>query len=205
MTPRRRRGLRDQDHRTLAARRRSAAGGGGVRRHRSSSPGLFGSAGSTRQSGGGGQAAEALAELQANDLWERHGAAAYALARALLGNDVAAAKAVELGMTHVAGSGEGASPNDVRRALARHVYTHSRELSDETAWTLRLPASMVWLGQLAELQRACLALCVFGGHTHREAAALIGVSPATVARSLTSGLRELGVLSTGDGPATATG
>jgi DNA-directed RNA polymerase specialized sigma24 family protein len=50
---------------------------------------------------------------------------------------------------------------------------------------------MVWLGQLVELQRACLALCVFGGFTHREAAELIGVPPNTVAELLTAGLREL--------------
>ena len=56
---------------------------------------------------------------------------------------------------------------------------------------------MVWLGQLAQLQRACLALCVFGGLTHREAADLLDVPPSTVAELLTAGLRELGRLAAG--------
>ena len=60
-----------------------------------------------------------------------------------------------------------------------------------------LPPVMVWLGQLAQLQRACLALCVFGGLTHREAADLLGVPPSTVAELLTAGLRELGHLAAG--------
>ena len=60
-----------------------------------------------------------------------------------------------------------------------------------------LPPVMVWLGQLAHLQRACLALCVFGGLTHREAADLLDVPPSTVAELLTAGLRELGQLAAG--------
>jgi DNA-directed RNA polymerase specialized sigma24 family protein len=67
----------------------------------------------------------------------------------------------------------------------------------ETPRTLRLPPSMVWLGQLAQLQRACLALCLFGGHTHREAASLLGVPSMTVAGLLTSGLKDLGLLAAG--------
>jgi len=46
-------------------------------------------------------------------------------------------------------------------------------------------------------QRASLALCVFGGLTHREAAALLDVPPGTVAALLTAGLRELGRLAAG--------
>ena len=60
-----------------------------------------------------------------------------------------------------------------------------------------LPPVMVWVSQLARLQRASLALCVYGGLTHREAAALLDVPPSTVADLLTAGLRELGRLSAG--------
>ena len=56
---------------------------------------------------------------------------------------------------------------------------------------------MVWLGELAQLQRAGLALCVFGGHTYREAAGLLGLPPTTVAELLTSALREVNRLTTG--------
>ena len=66
-----------------------------------------------------------------------------------------------------------------------------------------LPPVMTWLAQLAQLQRACLALCVFGGHTHREAADLLDVAPTTVAELLTAGLHELGNLAAA-GPTTAT-
>ncbi len=60
-----------------------------------------------------------------------------------------------------------------------------------------LPPAMVWVSQLARLQRASLALCVFGGLTYREAAALLDVPPVTVADLLTAGLRELGRLAAG--------
>jgi hypothetical protein len=55
-----------------------------------------------------------------------------------------------------------------------------------------MPSAMVWVNQLGQLQRACLALCLFGGHTYREAAALLGVAPSTAAALLTSGLTDIG-------------
>jgi DNA-directed RNA polymerase specialized sigma24 family protein len=82
--------------------------------------------------------------------------------------------------------------------MARHVYRHSQNLSADTSRTLRMPPAMVWISQLARLQRSCLALCLFGGHTHREAAALLGVTPTTAAGLLTSGLTELGRLAASD-------
>jgi len=90
------------------------------------------------------------------------------------------------------------SAREARRTLARHVYRRSLELSADTSRTLQIPPAMVWISQLAQLQRACLALCMFGGHTHREAAALLGVPPTTVAALLTSGLTELGRLAAGE-------
>ena len=84
------------------------------------------------------------------------------------------------------------STEDARRSWARHVYRHSQELAGETSGTPHLPPVMVWLGQLAQLQRACLALCVFGGHTYREAADLLDVPPSTVADLLTAGLQRAG-------------
>ena len=90
------------------------------------------------------------------------------------------------------------SADDARRSLARHVYWRTEELASERTRTLRLPPAMVWIGQLAQLQRTCLALCLFGGLTHREAAALVGLSPMAVAGLLTSGLKELGQLAGGE-------
>ena len=121
---------------------------------------------------------------QLEDLWDRHGTSVFTLARVLLCDETAAAQAVTLGMTDLARSAGSASTNDAHRSWARHVYWRSQELAGETTRTsLLVPPAMVWLGQLAELQRACLALCLFGGHNYREAAGLLGVPPRTVANS----------------------
>jgi DNA-directed RNA polymerase specialized sigma24 family protein len=135
------------------------------------------------------------------DLWDRHGGSAYALACALLGDEVAAAETVRLAMTDLARSIRGVSTEEARGCLVRHVYRHTQEPADEMPGAVLLPPVMVWVSQLARLQRASLALCVFGGLTHREAAELLDVPPSTVADLLTAGLRELGRLSVG---ATAT-
>ena len=143
----------------------------------------------------------AVTRQELEDLWDRHGGSAYALACALLGNEVAAAEAVRLAIADLARSHRGMSTQEARRCLVRQVYRHAREPAAETSGAVLLPPVMVWVSQLARLQRASLALCVFGGLTHREAAALLDVPPSTVADLLTAGLRELGRLTAG---ATAT-
>ena len=131
----------------------------------------------------------------AEDLWDLHGKSIYCARAPLLCDEAAATQAVTLGMTDFARSTESVSAKDARRSMARHVYWRSQELAGETSKRmLQLPPAMVWLGQLAQLQRACLALCIFGGHTYREAAGLLGVPPKTVAELLTAGLREVGRL-----------
>ena len=104
-------------------------------------------------------------------------------------------------MADLARSTRGVSTEEARRFLARHVYRHARSPPARRPAQVPLPPVMVWVSQLAQLQRASLALCVFGGLTHREAAALLDVPPSTVADLLTAGLRELGRLAAG---ATAT-
>lgn len=116
----------------------------------------------------------------------------YALACTLLGDRAAAVQAVTLGMSDIARSTSAASSNDAHRSWGRHVYWRSQELAGERSRTPpHLPPAMVWLSQLAQLQRACLALCLFGGHSHHEAAELLGIPPMTVADLLTTGLREV--------------
>jgi DNA-directed RNA polymerase specialized sigma24 family protein len=137
-------------------------------------------------------AAGAVTRRKLEDLWDRHGGSAYALACALLGNEAAAAEAVRLAMADLARSDRGGSTQEARRCVVRHVHRHTREPARETSGAVPLPPVMVWVSQLARLQRACLGLCYFGGLTHREAAALLGVPPGTVADLLTAGLRELG-------------
>lgn len=133
-----------------------------------------------------------LALLQLEEAWERHGRSVYALACTLLGDREAAAKAVTLGITDLARSDHRGSASDIRRCMARHVYWRTQELTALEPTAFHLPPAMAGLSRLAQLQRACLALCVFGGHTYREAAAVLGVPPATVAELLTAGLREMG-------------
>jgi DNA-directed RNA polymerase specialized sigma24 family protein len=145
--------------------------------------------------------AGAVTRRELEELWDRHGGSVYALACALLGNEVAAAEVVRLAMADLARSVRGVSAEETRRCLVRQVYRHTQGHAGETSGAVMLPPVMVWVSQLARLQRASLALCVFGGLTHREAAALLDVPPSTVADLLTSGLRELGRLAAG---ATAT-
>jgi len=135
-------------------------------------------------------------------VWDRHGGSVYALACALLGDEAAAVRTVTLAMVDLALSTDAEPDEETLRVLARRVYRHSQEVPMAPSGMPHLPPVMGWLGQLAQLQRACLALCVFGGHTRREAADLLDVSPSTVAELLTAGLRELGHLA-GGGAATS--
>lgn len=141
--------------------------------------------------------ADAYTASQLENVWDRHGGSVYALACALVGDDAAAGRAVALAMIDLALSTRTESPEDALRPLAAHVYRRCQEVSGEPFGRSQLPPVMAWLGNLAQLQRACLALCVFGGHTHREAADLLGVPAETVAEMLTTGLRELGHLAAG--------
>lgn len=141
--------------------------------------------------------AGAVTRRELEDLWDHHGGSAYALACALTGNQVAAAEAVRLAMADLAPSIRGVSTEEARRRLVHHVYRHTQEPAGETSGAVLLPPVMEWVSQLARLQRASLSLCVFGGLTHREAAALLDVPPSTVAELVTAGLRELGRLAAG--------
>ena len=81
-------------------------------------------------------------------------------------------------MADLARSIRGVSTEEARRCLVRHVYRHTQESAGETSGAGLLPPVMVWVSQLARLQRASLALCVFGGLTHREAPACSTYRPA---------------------------
>jgi DNA-directed RNA polymerase specialized sigma24 family protein len=101
-------------------------------------------------------------------------------------------------MADVASSIRDVSTQEAPRCLVGHVYRHTQEFAGATPGAALLSPVMVSMSQLAPVQRASLALCVFGGLTHREAAALLDVPPSTVADLLTTGLRELGRLAAGD-------
>jgi hypothetical protein len=127
----------------------------------------------------------------AGDLWDRHGSSAYFLACALLGSQTAAVEAVRLAMADLARWGV-VGDGEARQRMARTIYRHAQEPAGESSEADRLPPAMVSLRRLARLQRTSLALCVYGGLTHREAAALLDLPPDTVADLITAGLREIG-------------
>ncbi len=124
------------------------------------------------------------------ELWDSHGVSVYSLAFALLGDEAAASRAVRLGLSDLASRPDRASTKDALRSWARQVYVRSRDLTDETPRTSPAGSTVSTLRQLARPQRTCLALCLFGGHTTRDVANLLGVAPKAVADLLRTGLRE---------------
>ncbi len=131
----------------------------------------------------------------AEDLWNDHGQSVYSLAHTLLGDEVTAMQAVAQGMVDFVGRDTCTPAEDPGRTLARLVYRRSTELATKTSDSTDLTPPMGRLAQLAQLQRASLALCTFGGHTYDDAAKVLSISPLTVAQLLTSGLNELSRLS----------
>jgi DNA-directed RNA polymerase specialized sigma24 family protein len=130
-------------------------------------------------------------------LWNSHGRAAYTLALALLGNEETAAEAVRRAMLDLTRPLDGLPTERAWSTLARDVYRRALALDTGTRTTTHLPPTMAWVNRMARLQRAAVALCTYGRLTHREAAALLDVTPGTVAELLTAGLRELRGLASG--------
>ncbi len=131
----------------------------------------------------------------AEDLWNRHGRAVYSLAHTLLGDETTAMRAVAQAMVDFVGRDICTPAEDTGRTLAALVYRRSAELAKETSTPTHLTPGMEGLARLAQLQRASLALCTFGGHTYGDAAKVLGIAPLTVAQLLTSGLDELSRMS----------
>lgn len=133
----------------------------------------------------------AAPDTSAEDLWNNHGQRVYSLAHALLGDETAAMRAVAMGMVDLVRTDGAVPARDTGCALARHVYLRSTALSQEAPRRTGLLPAMERLAQLADLQRASIALCAFGGHTYGCAAEVLGIAPPTVAQLLTSGLAEI--------------
>ena len=109
-----------------------------------------------------------------------HGLALHLVGCALLGDSNHAELAVAQAVSDFCGR-VGPGPTSVRasprRELARDLYRRCTEAATTTLSSGRLPSgslaslppAMVWLRQISVLQRTTLALCLFGGHTYREA------------------------------------
>ena len=129
--------------------------------------------------------------LEPEELWDLHGAALYALACILLEDEADVVLAVTLGLMDVYRVPE---PDPTLRTAAGSVHRHCRTLarSERAEATSGAPA-MAGLREVAWSQRSALALCFFGGHTYRDAAAELDIPSDTVAWLLMSGLQELGM------------
>lgn len=135
------------------------------------------------------------ADMSPERFWDLYGASLYALARALLGDDAAALHVVPRAMVDLFSSTGGEAPMSTEptlRAAAACVYDRCyAALSKDPRNGTRATPPPVSLGELEGAQRAALALCIFGGHTYRQAAARLDMASEVAADLLTSGLRDL--------------
>lgn len=127
-------------------------------------------------------------------LWAAHGASLFALARALLGDGEAARDVVCSAMADLYdGTGPRAdtTPETLRRAAAHLYHRCQGDLDRPAAAAASARPAAVRLGELPTVQRAALALCLYGGHSYQLAAARLGLPAEVVADLLRTGLREL--------------
>ena len=137
--------------------------------------------------------------------WDLHGASLYALACALLGDEAAALRSVSLAMADIytpAGVDAEVSPEVTLRTAAACVYIRCHAGLGEIPMerTMTTPPLMVLLGELPRGQRAALSLCVFGGHTYRQAATRLNLPSEVVADLLTAGLHDFVARDAGSDP-----
>lgn len=141
--------------------------------------------------------------LPPEELWDLHGSALFALARALIGDEPTALHAVTWAMADLYSHSDTVPDmpqGEALREAAERVFMRCDALlaDTHTRRTTILPRPMVWFGGIEGGQRGALALCVFGGHSYRQAAALLDLPPDVVAALLTSGLQELTRLAAAD-------
>jgi hypothetical protein len=120
------------------------------------------------------------------------------LACALLGESSRAELEVAHGIAAFCAQHDHVPPradDDARRSLARIVYARccdgSEPMPPPGSQSSRSPV-LAWLLKLSTIQRATLALCMFGAHDHHQAAELMGLPPADVAATLRAGMRAIG-------------
>ncbi|MGH3357814.1 MAG: sigma factor-like helix-turn-helix DNA-binding protein [Nocardioidaceae bacterium] len=130
---------------------------------------------------------------------ERHGSPLYLLGCAITRDSDRAADAAARAIAQTSPPSTESSRGDaelLRRELGRRVYLdcvaleppsggYPRHSDRPDADASSLPM-VAWLWSLPPQQRASIALCVFGGHTYREAATLLGLAAADVAGLLHS-------------------
>lgn len=138
------------------------------------------------------QRMRARQESELEQLWDRHSASVYTLALVLVCDETAAAEAVRRAWADLSVSTARPRCVDAHRTWARCVYLRSQEVGDLTPSGGWPSEGTEALRDLPPTERACVALCLFGGHTYREVAHLLGVPPMVVAELLTTSLRTAG-------------
>lgn len=127
--------------------------------------------------------------LSPDELWDEHGASLLAMASIVSGNEAEALLAVTRGMVDVFRE---AVPESTLRAAALSVYQHCQGPEPESVPPQATSSPLgTHLGALARPQRSALALCFFGGHSYRQAATAMRVTPDSAAALLIDGLHQL--------------
>lgn len=143
------------------------------------------------------RAAGRVAASAVEDVWQRHGQALFALALVVC-DDAETAESVVLQAIL-----DACTPADIavgavgRQELARYVYVLWQRRCDEPPKAVdpqRCEASGAGTSPsaagagLSRQQRSAIALALFGDHSYREAASLMGLAPSAVAELMRTGL-----------------
>lgn len=131
-------------------------------------------------------------QMPPEELWDLYGRSLLALARTLLGDESAAQRAVCSGLATLYADHDGPNVTHALRTSARYVFAHSEAIRCQSVLVTWEPTSISATPhprRLALNQRRMLALCIYGGHTYRDAAAAIGISEDTATRLITSALK----------------
>lgn len=139
-----------------------------------------------------------LEARRAVKLYDRHGTALHTVANVLIGDQVRAEALVVEAI--IAQSATRIADRDDRRSSLRQLAAGAY-----AAWSrhpslagISLPpataprSSIATVYRLPDDQRVAVALCAFGGHTHRQAAAVLGLPAGRVADLLREALLTLG-------------
>jgi hypothetical protein len=136
-----------------------------------------------------------------DDVWQRHGRAMFALALVVCEDAEAAETVVVQAIL------DACTPSDIavlsvgRQELARYVYVlegRRRAESTQPAADRRPDAAalsssgVAGAEDLSHRQRSAIALALFGDHTYRDVASLMGLPAPDVAELMRSGLIEAG-------------
>jgi len=123
------------------------------------------------------------------DAFREHLPSLFSIASFLLAEPAEATEAVRRALTSVnEGSAAVVSREEERAMLAATVYRCCADVVEARGASTRGSGPLPPVGAPCDLERSALALVMFGGHSYRDAASVLGLEPAVVADRLRSGL-----------------